>query len=49
MVKQSLFDICIKDFEPSKEIYKTNEPVVKHIDITWSLGLLDMIEYSLKN
>ena len=51
MVKQNIIDIFIKDIyhEPTKKYYDTNETVVKHIHDTWSLDLLDMIDYGIKN
>ena len=34
--------------EPAKKKYETNKTVVKHIDNTWTLDLLDMIVYEKK-
>ena len=34
---------------PPKKNYLTNKTIVKHIDDTWSLDLLDMIDYGTKN
>jgi len=37
--------ITEKYFEPAQKNYETNKIVVKHIDNTWILDLLDMIVY----
>ena len=34
--------------EPAKKKYEKNKIVVKHIDNTWTLDLLDMIVYEKK-
>ena len=51
MVKQSLIDTFITEiyFRPPKKNYSTNKTIVKHIDDTWSMDLLDMIDYGVKN
>ena len=51
MVKQSLIDTFINEiyFRPPKKNYSTNKTIVKHIDDTWSMDLLDMIDYGVKN
>ena len=35
--------------KPAKKIYPTNKTIVKSIDDTWSLDLLDLIDYNVKN
>ena len=51
MVKQSLIDTFINEiyFRPPKKNYSTNKTIVKHIDDTWSMDLLDMVDYGVKN
>ena len=51
MVKQSLIDTFINEIysKPPKKNYSTNKTIVKHIDDTWSMNLLDMVEYGVKN
>ena len=51
MVKQSLIDTFINEinFRPSKKNYSTNKTIVKHIDDSWSMDLLDMIDYGVIN
>ena len=36
-------------FKPPKKNYPTNKIVVKHVDQIWSIDLLDMSDYSIKN
>ena len=51
MVKQSLIDTFINEIysKPPKKNYSTNKTIVKHIDDTRSMDLLDMVEYGVKN
>ena len=51
MVKQSLIDTFIHGIyvNPPKKYYLTNKTIVKHIDDTWSMDLLDMVDYGVKN
>ena len=51
MVKQSLINTFINEIysKPPKKNYSTNKTIVKHIDETWSMDLLDMVEYGVKN
>ena len=35
--------------KPAEKIYPTNKTIVKSIDDTWSLDLLDLIDYNVKN
>ena len=51
MVKQSLIDTFINEIfsRPPKKNYSTNKTIVKHIDDTWSMDLLDMVDYGVKN
>ena len=36
-------------FRAPKKNYETNKTIIKHIDDTWSIDLLDMIDYSISN
>ena len=51
MSKKDLTKIFIDEIysNPPKKNYLTNKTIVKHIDDTWSLDLLDMIDYGTKN
>ena len=51
MVKQSLIDTFINEIfsRPPKKNYSTNKTIVKHIDDNWSMDLLDMVDYGVKN
>ena len=51
MVKQSLVDFFIKEiyFKTAMKNNEKNETVVKHIDSTWSLNLVDMIDSGVNN
>ena len=51
MVKQSLIDTFINEIysRPPNKNYSTNKTIVKHIDNTWSMDLLDMVDYGVKN
>ena len=51
MSKKDLTKIFIDEIymKPPKKNYETNKIVNKHIDDTWSLDLLDMIDYGIKN
>ena len=35
--------------KPAKNIYPTNNIIVRNTDDTWSLDLLDLIDYGVKN
>ena len=50
MSKKDLIKIFIDEIymKPPKKNYETNKIVNKHIDDTWSLDLLDMIDYGSK-
>ena len=49
--KKDLTKIFIDEIynKPPKKNYDTNKTIVKHIGHTWSLDLLDLIEYGPKN
>ena len=51
MVKQNVIDLYLNKIcsKPAKENYDTNKTVGAHIDNTWSLDFLDMIDYGIKN
>ena len=51
MVKQSQIDIFKNEIysRPPKKNCSTNKTIVKHIDDTWSMDLLDMVDYGVKN
>ena len=51
MSKKDLITTFIDEIymNPPKKNYETNKTIVKHIDDTWSLDLLDMIDYGTKN
>ena len=51
MVKQSLIDTFINEIysRPPKKYYSTNKTIAKHIDDTWSMDLLDKVDYGAKN
>ena len=51
MVKQSLIDTFIHVIyeNPPKKYYLTNKTIVKHLDVTRSMNLLDMVDYGVKN
>ena len=50
-MKQVLIKTFVNEIysNPPKKSYSTNRTVVKHIDDTWSMDLLDMIDYGVKN
>ena len=49
--KRDLTKIFIDEIyaKPPRKNYPTNKIVVKHIDQIWSIDLLDMSDYSIKN
>ena len=51
MVKRSQDNTFINEIysRPPKKNYSINKTIVKHIDDTWSLDLLDMVDYGVKN
>ena len=51
MAKQILIAILIRGncSKPAKNSYDTNKTVVKHIDNTWSLDMLVVIEHGRTN
>ena len=51
MAKKILFAILIRAnySKPAKNNYDTNKTVVKHIDNTWSLDMLVVIEHGRTN
>ena len=50
MVKHGKFDIfALKNKLNLKKSYDTKKTVVKYVDNTWSLRLVDMIDKRLKN
>ena len=50
-MKRDLTKIFINEvhFKPPKRNYETNKTIVKHINDCWSLDILDMIDYGIKN
>ena len=51
MKKEDINKIFIDEINdrPPKKIYPTNKVIVKSIDDNWSLDLLDLIDYNVKN
>ena len=51
MVKQSQIDTFTNKIysRPPKKNYSTNETIVKNRDDIWSMDLLDMDDYGVKN
>ena len=50
-MKQSLIDTNIHKIYTNspKKYYLTNKTIVKHNHDTWSMDLLDMVDYGVKN
>ena len=51
MGKKDLTKILINEIysKAYKKNHSTNKSIVKHIDVTWSLDLLDLSDYGTKN
>ena len=51
MVKPTLLESFMHEIyaNPPKKYYLTNKTTVKHIDNTWIVDLLDMIDYGVEN
>ena len=51
MVKKQLIEITLEEvlYKHAKKNYDTNESAVNYFDDTWSLDILELIDYGIQN